>query len=133
MKALGFLLLVGIVCQLGCGGEDGPATEMVSGTVTLDGAALENGQIRFSPVDGLSSGGAGIIANGKYSVKTPHANMKVEIMSFQEIPGKMIEPNPGEKIPATKQIIPTKFNQNSELTADVKAGQTEFDFELTSK
>lgn len=133
MKALSFLLLAAVICQLGCSSEVGPVTETVSGTVTLDGAPLEKGQIRFSPLDGLSSGGAGIIENGKYSFKTPHANMKVEIMSFQEIPGKMIEPNPGEKIPATRQIIPAKYNEKTELTADVKTDQTEFNFELTGK
>lgn len=123
-----------ILCSFAsaCSSQTGPPTETVSGTVTLDGEPLKIGDIRFRPADGLSSGGAGKIEEGKYSFQTPSALMKVEIMGYREVPGKFTEPNPGEKVPVMEQVVPEKYNFKSELTADVKPGQTEFNFDLTS-
>lgn len=126
-------LLMFALLAVGCGGSTGPAARTVSGVVTLDGEPLKAGEIRFRPADGLSSGGAGKIEDGKYSFLSPDDVMRVEILAYREIPGKFVEPNPGERYPATEQMIPAKYNENSELTAEVQRGQTEFNFELESK
>ena len=38
-----------------------------------------------------------------------------------------------EDTPATRERLPNKYHNNSELTADVKAGSNIVDFELFSK
>lgn len=126
-----------LLCSLflaGCWGKpDGPETVTVSGSVTVDGAPLSEGQISFRPEGGQLSGGAGKITDGKYSFQAPYAQMTVEITAFRAVPGKFVEDNPGEKTAVMEQYLPAKYNTQTELKADVNSKSKTFDFELSTK
>jgi len=127
---------------MGCGGgSDGLDRQPVTGTVTLDGAPLETGTIRFLPESAEAStetsttieGGA--YAFGKDTGPVP-GTYKVSISSVKgeafEVPqGKM----PGEvHPPPTKDKVPASYNVKTNLTATVTAGHTApIDFTLKSK
>ncbi len=127
---------------LGCGtGSDGLDRQPVTGTVTLDGAPLETGMIRFLPqsaeaaTETSTTIEAGAYAFAEHTGPVP-GTYKVSISSVKdgdfELPqGKM----PGEvHPPKTKDRVPASYNVKSTLTATVTAGQkTPIDFTLNSK
>jgi hypothetical protein len=114
----------------GCGGAPG-----VDGTVTFDGAPVDGGSITFTPEGGSGTPGSAVITAGKYSIgadkKMAPGKYKVEII-WNKKTGKTI-PNtndPGTTVDETKQVIPSKYNSKTELTAEVKPGANTFNFEL---
>ena len=117
----------------GCN-NDGMYT--ITGTVTLDGKPVQNGQIDFAPVDngaGISAGGQ--ILNGKYTVRIKPGKMGVSI-SASEIVKK--EKPTAEEIERgidkiTKETIPEKYNRRSELKQELLPDKTVYDFALTTK
>jgi len=127
---------------MGCGGgSDGLDRQPITGSVTLDGAPLETGMIRFLPqsveasTETSTTIDAGAYAFGKDTGPVP-GTYKVLISSAKsedfELPqGKM----PGEfHPPKAKEKVPVAYNLKSKLTATVTAGQkTPIDFTLKSK
>jgi hypothetical protein len=125
----------------GCNSGDGLNRQAVSGTVTLDGKPLEDGNIKFTPTSPeAGTEGAAHISNGKYAFSKSDGPVpgpyRVEISSakggeFEHPEGK----TPGEVLPPrATELVPEKYNLASQLKATVKAGQTEpIDFPLTSK
>ena len=116
--ALSFLVLLSI----GCGGRNGID---VSGTVTLDGSPLTEGRIRFVSIGDTGGGTAGAkIENGQF-VFGPDDGLvagtyRVEISSVQKT-GRMIPDMEGEgTIEQYAEAIPSRYNSQSELTADIK-------------
>jgi hypothetical protein len=113
----------------------------ISGQVTVDGQPLEMGVIAFVPQGGGDGPGrvAGSpIRDGRYSVpeeKGPTAaTYKVQI-HWNKRTGKKI-PNPFDRqelIDELTEGLPAKYHQQSELTAEVSADKTTFDFELSTK
>src|SRR4051794_27321646 len=76
--------LAGLGLWAGCSG-DSSGRHAISGTVKLDGAPLEKGNISFQPVEGgLTSSGA-VISQGEYSIPRdkglPAGKYRVEINS----------------------------------------------------
>jgi len=125
--SFGFLLSV----MVGCGDSPEP-TYTVTGTVTLDGTPLPSGEILFQSDEDLKAGrppAVGKVENGKYEVKATVGKHKVEISSRKETGPK----DETGVAPAT-ETIPAKYNEKTELTADVKANDSnKFDFPLKSK
>ncbi|MBN72552.1 MAG: hypothetical protein CME32_25140 [Gimesia sp.] len=128
MPAKGLLLLSALLLLVGCGGiSDAPDRRVVTGTVTLDGAPLEGGVIRFRP---LPEGpiAAGKIRDGKYEVTNkggvPIGKQRVEIKGAPILPADTAGMSLGEIDAATKPAIPVpdKYHKNSELEADIEAG-----------
>lgn len=125
----------------GCGRGDGLDRQPVSGSVTLDGAPLDTGMIRFLPESAdATTETSTAIEGGKYSFPKDTGPVpgayKVVISSakgeaFEPPQGKM----PGEvHPPLAKEKVPEKYNVTTELTATVKRGETApIDFALTSK
>lgn len=122
-------LLAGFLA--GCG-DSGPVTYPVTGTVTLDGQPIKEGEIAFRDTEGTVPSAGGPITDGEFSFESQPASMRVEITARREIPGKFDSPAPGIKVPVTKQFIPPRYNMESELTKEVVADDNEFHFELTS-
>ena len=125
----------------GCGGQPGIERPAVSGAVLLDGQPIESGTISFIPAPGTKGPTAGgIIRSGKYSIVEGDGaavgTARVEISS-SKMTGKMIEVGspmpPGTKIEETVEAVPAKYNKNSTLTVDIKAGLNTHDFDLKSK
>lgn len=70
--------------------------------------------------------------DGKYSLEATPGRKRVEVTAMRDVPGKFSEANPGEKVPVREQYIPKKFNADSKLEFEVKAGPaiTNGDFSL---
>lgn len=115
----------------GCSNE--PILYEVTGTVTLDGQPVEDGQIIFVPLEEGGTPDAGSIQNGKFAFKSRPGPKKVEIQAMKQHPTKTVpDPVTGTR-PALESYIPDRYNTKTELTADVLSNQEVIDFELTSK
>lgn len=125
-------LLITIACGLlaGCGKSDGntPPVGAVSGVVTLDGKPLDGAVVMFEP-DHTRASNAKTDPQGKY-----------ELMFNDTIKGaavghhKVRISHRGDPLKGGMESVPPRYNMQTELTADVKAGANEnVNFELTSK
>ena len=121
-------LLVALTTFVGCEKNDGLC--LVEGTVTLDGSPVADGMISFGPTIGSSGTATGAkIVDGKYSARASAGEMSVAIRAQKKEISQ--DPDHGETISLT-ELIPEKYNQNSELKASIKPGKNTFDFDLKS-
>lgn len=64
-----WVVVVLLVSVAGCGRSDGPETFIVTGTVTYQGQPVQEGEIRFAPVEGTKGPASGsTIRDGVYTV-----------------------------------------------------------------
>jgi hypothetical protein len=130
-----------LLLVLGCGGNKGPETVLVKGTVMYNGAPLETGTIRFVDAAGQDKDYAGKIKGGAFSFPSTVGQKEVEIVSeFQVedpttgVPGTIGDPpGPENPIILVNSAIPTRYNnrETSELVANVtSAGPNDFTFNL---
>jgi len=118
-----FALLMPVACLVGCGDSSGPELGKVSGTVTLDGAPLAGATVEFHPQgEGVRPSFGATDADGGY-----------ELMFLRDKPGAPVGMNTVMITVDPPQEVPAKYNKSSELTADVKSGSNQFDFNLTSE
>jgi hypothetical protein len=123
---------------LGCG-PAGPERASVSGQVTLDGQAIEQGTISFLPAEGNAGPSAGsAITNGRYDIRKANGPVlgkaRVELRAWRKT-GRQI-PNPmseGALMDEKVEAFPAQFNDESTLLREIKSGHNSFDFELESK
>ena len=131
-RTAGALALVAALALAGCTND--PPTGEVTGAVTVDGETPPIGSsINFVPTGAGSAGGGGAITDGKYAVKLPVGNYKVEIRVPRPVkPGKVIRagPGPGSGV-EIQESLPAKYNEKTELTLEVKPGKNEKNWELT--
>lgn len=120
-----WLFALGLAMVAGC--SQGPKFGDVSGQVTLDGKPVNAGIIRFFPIDGNTGTGSSEISKGQYLAKhVPVNKFRVDI-SASNVPAVPVE---GVVYP---EIIPSRYNAQSELTLDVAEGTNQKDFSLVSK
>jgi hypothetical protein len=113
----------------GCSSDSSHGT--VRGTVTLDGAPLANGLIRFVPADGQSPAGEATITNGKYSAKVQPGDKRIEIMAPKIVGQRKVYETPDSPtVDRVEELLPARYNTRTELTATVTPGQQQKDFEL---
>ncbi len=118
-------IVILLACFAGCG-KTGPEVAPVTGRITLDGKPLENADILFQP-DGSKPPSAGRSdASGHY-----------ELAYKRGVMGGMVGSNTvritiSPDVVANPPNIPARYNSESELTKEVKPGQNEFNFDLTS-
>lgn len=122
---------------LGCGGNN---LASVNGTASYGGEPISDGEIRFIPQndtgDGPGMSGAKII-DGSYSVPADKGvapgPVRVEIRATKKT-GKKIEAvppaPPNSEIDETIQYIPRDYNTATTLTAEIKPGDNELNFDL---
>ncbi|QDU52918.1 carboxypeptidase-like regulatory domain-containing protein [Gimesia panareensis] len=136
---MNYLKLIGLttlcLClTVGCGGSAGsdqPDLGSVTGVVTMDGEPLSNVSVTFTPTEGRPSNGVtdetgkyvlGYLRDTQGAVIGTH---QVSITTPQDAPTP-----PGQKY---KDPIPAKYNTETTLTEEVKAGDNTIDFKLESK
>jgi hypothetical protein len=123
------LFFVTFVLQ-GCGGSGAGAS--VSGVVTLDGQPLSNVVVTFhSEGGGVASGvtneqGAYQLRSSVQESGTVPGNYRVSVDPLP--PGDDVDPKEYVEVK-----IPARYNQESELSAEVKPGSNIFNFDLDSK
>jgi hypothetical protein len=136
-----FLFLLLAAALAGCG-ENSLGRRKVSGRITLDGKPLVQGSIGFHPQQpqGISSGA--MIKEGAYAIEAlkglPPGKYIVRISSADMGPEQRGEapmtPPGGAPYTIRKDLIPPKYNSQSELTIEViGSSDNRFDFDLKSK
>ncbi len=125
------------VC-IGCGEANPLGRLTVSGSVSFDGQPLEQGTIRFDPLDADSSVGMGtVIVNGRYALGEtqglPLGTYRVAITSPESVLATSPTMDSSKPPELPRERIPVCYNTQSELhvTIDQKKPNT-FDFELSS-
>lgn len=129
---------MGLAVCLGCG----PKTDRlpISGKVTLDGAPLDSGSIRFvsQPGDKVQAAGA-MIRNGDYEIPAEKSLLPgvyvVQISSPDtKAPPIMVAGEPGgPKIPVSPERIPPEYSEGRDKTIELtRGGDNEFNFDITS-
>ena len=123
-----FVVIAVAFLFVGCSGAQGPQIAPVSGKVTFNGEPLHDALVAFYPADGRPSMGT-TDSSGNYTLSYTH-----------DKPGAIVGQHTvrittgtvsGEEVQKVKETVPVKYNSESELTADVKAGQNNtFDFSL---
>jgi len=107
--------------------------------VTFDGEPVPTGAIKFTPTDGTAGPTTGAkITNGSYTISASQGATvgpnRVEIVAAKKTGRKVPDANqPGKERDETVQMIPAKYNTNSELKKTVTTGTNTIDFDLTSK
>lgn len=129
--ALGAFGLISLLGSLGC--ED-PDVGIISGTVTVDGTAVEMGSIAFFPRDGKAFTAGSAIDNGAYFSRVPLGELRVEIRVPRQVGEQRLYDVPDSPIqPILRESLPARYNNRSELRITVEPGRSEHDFELSSE
>jgi hypothetical protein len=131
MALIRFVLTVGAVTLLQIGCNHAPTTGQVKGSVTLDGKPLEDGTVRFAPLEGRANTSGGLIKSGEFTANVPIGKFRVEISSTKIVGGPADRHS--DSVETVVQLIPEKYNTRSELTLDVKSGSNEPHFDLKSR
>lgn len=136
--AKAFLILTFIVL-VGCG----PKSNLlpVEGSVSLNGAPLKSGTIRFtSTSDGKSYSAEPTINDGKYAIPRakglPPGTYHIMISAIDEnSPMVTIRDAAGNPVTtAPADLIPAEYNSESSKTVDVVVdGENQFNFDIVSK
>jgi hypothetical protein len=127
------------VTAAGCGPREDRLE--VSGVVTLDGAPLDSGSIRFTSMGGKTLVATGaMIQDGAYHVPQEKGLLPgtyhVEINSpHRDAPTVIARATPdGPGIPVAPDRIPAEYNSASAKTIEVaREGNHEFDFNIVTK
>jgi hypothetical protein len=124
-------ILVTVVLA-GCSSK--PAGGTVKGKVTLDGQPLATGQILFVAVDqGVPSAEATVTA-GQFEALVPPGEKRVEVRA-PKVTGKkkMYDTPDSPTVDTVVELLPAKYNVNSELKLTVDGSVQEQNFDLQSK
>jgi len=132
--ALGLAIAVAIGCHQDAAPRRGP----VHGTVTVDGAPLAKGQIRFLAVTDGGVGTGADIVDGAYDIppeRGPTAGTyRVEIVSLKPTGRRVRDPDTNELVDERTNALPAKYGSASALQAKYDpGGDTAFNFELKTK
>lgn len=139
-RACGILVgLVGFAVLSGCGG-DPQGRQPISGTVSLDGAPVEKGNINFTPVDTAPTSTGGPIEAGKFSFERSKGlaagKYRVKVNAPKPGTGGTVVEGamPGDPVPPPVELIPPEWNTSSTQTVEVQtSGKNEFNFDIKSK
>ncbi|UUO08909.1 hypothetical protein M4951_11465 [Blastopirellula sp. J2-11] len=124
---IGIMLLIGF----GAGCSENPKSPIVLGKVTIDGKAIADGLITFTPLEsGMGTSSSAVIKDGQYRADDVSVGrVLVRFHAMKETGKTYLEF--GKEYPETVSIIPRKYDIGEEIT--VPEGETIRDFELTSK
>jgi hypothetical protein len=129
------LILLGALVALAAAGcSPGAKTGTVTGEVTLDGQPLKEGRIQFIPVAGDAGTAGAVITDGKFTAEVPIAKMRVEINANKIIGKRKAYDTPQSPVfDEVAELIPARYNVNSQETLDVKQGSQAVQYQLKSK
>jgi hypothetical protein len=136
-----YFTIVAAFLALGCGNSK---LASVSGKVTLDGKPLANARITFQPIGtGTAYPGGGSFgktnANGEYTLSLIDGNgsgafvgkHRVAISCLPEDQSTNPQADRPKKTPP--DIVPAKYNFQSQLECEVAPGRNRADWQLQSK
>jgi hypothetical protein len=121
----------------GCGYRSKLERVHVSGQASYKGKPIEIGQVRFIPIESTRAPiTVENIRNGAFTTDSsggvPVGTYRVEIKMFDSEEYKNAPRVPGSPGPGVKQLLPTKYNSESQLTMTITSGSgaIEHDFLL---
>jgi hypothetical protein len=121
------LLGLGLVFWFALGCES--KTCKVTGTVTLDGQPVPDGEIIFNDVDGQIGPDSGKIKAGKFTMEARPGRKRVEVWAAREVPEKRTPMGPYYQ----EYIPPAYHGAQSTLSANVAPGtKNHFEYHLKS-
>jgi hypothetical protein len=128
------LLSVMFVTAVLAGCSSKPAGGTVKGTVTLDSQPLATGRILFIAVDQSSPSAEAAITAGQFEALVPPGEKRVEIRA-PKVTGKrkMYDTPDSPTVDTVVELLPAKYNVNSELAMTVDGAAQEQNFDLKSK
>ena len=122
-------LLVAVAMVAGC--DSGPPMGDVTGTVTVNGAPAKTGAVSFFPVDGKAGTAGAVIEDGKYSARVPVGKARVEIRVPKIVGYKKLYATPNSPTqPIMEEVLPAKYNEQSEIELEVQRGKNEKNYDL---
>jgi hypothetical protein len=137
---LALVALAVCVFSVGCAKPTGPNQGNVSGTVKLDGKPIEQGSINFLPAEGVKGQvTGGEIKDGQYKLADKKAAAlgmnRVEIRALRKSGKKVPKPMApqGEMVDELVEAVAPRFNTDSKLTFEIKAGENTANFDVESK
>jgi hypothetical protein len=123
-----------LLAACACIGCAKPTTGVVTGAVTVDGQPAKSGSIAFFPTDGKGASAGAEIVDGRYTAKAPFGTSKVEIRVPKVVGQKKLYDTADSPVkPLMDESLPARYNDQTELTVDVKPGETQKDFALSTK
>lgn len=126
-------LLAAFVGLAGCGGPENVGR--VTGVVTLNGAPLPGAVVKFQPQPNGSPSAAVTDDSGRYTLRYTRdaegAEIGEHLVSISTF--SKGDPDAEPPRPAVPEQVPPHYNTQSSLTASVKAGSNQFDFQLDAK
>jgi hypothetical protein len=130
-------LAVAALGLAGCSSSDSGRSR-VQGAVSYGGEAVDDGGIAFIPEEGGASQvrATGEIRDGNYDLDVSRGpypgKYRVEIFWYKKTGRQIASPSGKAVKNETKQAIPAKYNDKTELKVEVKPGRNTFDFDLKS-
>lgn len=119
-------------CVLNVGCSEPSNMGKVSGTVSVDGQPVENGSISFISVDGMSPTAGGTIVDGKYTSEAPLSEARVEIRVPKIVGKKKLYDTPDSPVQdIMTELLPRKYNEETELRFTAERGNNEKNWELS--
>ncbi|QDS93515.1 hypothetical protein FF011L_22850 [Roseimaritima multifibrata] len=104
----------------------------VDGTVTVDGTPLKKGEIMFIPQEPSSPTDSLKIVDGAFKGPVLPGSKQVQIRGYEEVTSDLSADSPEAGVSFNKQILPAKFNDNSELTETIPSSES-LKYELSTK
>jgi len=123
-----------VVAIAGCG-RSGPEIGRVAGLVTLDGRPLPEAFVYFRHEGGGRNSQATTDEEGRYELNYSASEAGAIVGPNTVRITTFVAPNyddSGKLIKGTgkKEVVPTKYNKQSELKVDVKPGANDLEFKL---
>ena len=114
-----------IVMCLGCGRMDGPERVPVSGEVQYAGEPVRDGRIRFVPIaPDVGPVSISFVKDGRFTTAefggVPVGRHRVEILAYDTT--DLATRDSGFGQPPPPQLLPPKYNKQSELTLEIVSG-----------
>jgi len=118
-RGLGLTLVLLGLLLLGCGGprRTDPKRAAVTGSVTLDGKPLAEGEILFLAVNGQAVDSLPI-ANGSFSGSVSVGPQRVQLAVYTRAKRSLLPDEP--PVEALENMLPAKYHTGSTLTAEIK-------------
>ena len=119
------------VAFIGCSRSD---MGSVTGSVTVDGEPAKVGAISFFAVDGRAPTAGAPIVDGKFTAQVKPGVCMVQIRVSKVVGKKKIYDTPDSPVREVwAEVLPAKYNDNTQLKLDVKRGDNQQEYKLTSK
>ena len=132
MELRSILMMIACAVML-CGCSD-PNKGVVTGTITIDGEVAGDGSITFAATNGLTGPVGTKVVDGQYEVELPIGASKVEIRIPVVVGQKKLYDTADSIVTdVMEESLPPWYNDETELTYDVPAGESTKDFEVSRK